>query len=110
MIRRRTTTAGILLIGLSIASASAAAVPTLLTEQGQLLDASGNPVTGSINVTFTIYDQPTGGTSLWTETQSISLDQGFFSAILGEATPIPPSIFDGSPRYLGVAVGTDAEM
>src|SRR6185312_14706689 len=33
-----------------------------------------------------------------------------FSAILGEATAIPPSIFDGSPRYLGVTVGNDSEM
>src|SRR5439155_18765986 len=27
-----------------------------------------------------------------------------------EATAIPASVFDGSPRYLGVTVGTDPEM
>jgi hypothetical protein len=106
---RRATGAGILMLALSGGSAMAG-VPQLLTEQGRLLDGTGVPVSGSINVTFTVYDAPTSGTTLWTETQTITLDSGYFSAILGETTPLPATVFDGSTRYLGVTVGTDTEM
>jgi len=104
---------------LSVASAAAtllaaagasAAVPGTLTEQGRLLDSSGNPATGSVSITFAIYDAASNGTSLWTETQNVTLDSGYFSVRLGETTAIPTSVFDGSTRYLGVKVGTDAEM
>jgi hypothetical protein len=99
------------LLGTVLAAATAsAAVPSFLTEQGRLLDASGNPATGTVSITFAIYDSLAGGTALWTETQSISLDEGYFSARLGESTPIPASAFGGAPRYLGVKVGSDAEM
>jgi len=94
---------------LAAASASSA-VPGTLTEQGRLLDSSGNPATGSVSITFAIYDAASNGTSLWTETQNVTLDSGYFSVRLGETTAIPTSVFDGSTRYLGVKVGTDAEM
>lgn len=108
---------GALLAGIAASSISAyAAVPSTLTEQGRLLDQNSAPVAGTVSITFTIYDDPTATSSgdvLWTETQSVQLDDGFFSTGLGEDTknPINPTIFSGSkPRYLGVKVGTDAEM
>src|SRR5580692_3061130 len=109
---RRATGAAIVLAMLSAGSAMAA-VPQQLTEQGQLLDSSGNPVAGSISITFALYASPTGGTpatALWSEAQSITLDDGFFSAILAQSTAFPPNLFTGAPLYLGVTVGTDPEM
>lgn len=94
---------------LAAASASSA-VPGQLTEQGRLLDTAGAPATGSVSIVFAVYDAATGGTALWTETQNITLDDGYFSARLGEVTPIPASVFDGATKYLGVKVGSDAEM
>jgi hypothetical protein len=94
---------------LAAASASSA-VPGTLTEQGRLLDTAGAPATGSVSIVFTIYDAATGGASLWTETQNVTLDDGYFSARLGEVTAIPSTVFSGATRYLGVKVGTDAEM
>lgn len=94
---------------LAAASASSA-VPGQLTEQGRLLDTSGVPATGSVSIVFALYDGATGGTALWTETQNITLDDGYFSARLGDATAIPASVFSGATRYLGVKVGADAEM
>src|ERR1700722_9525877 len=92
-----------------------AAVPTFLTEQGRLFDNMGNPSTGTVSLTFNAYTSATGGTSLWTEVQSIPLDSGYFSAILGEVTPLPAGFFEaqaaaGSTVYLGITVNTDAEM
>ena len=106
---RRTAGAALIVAALSTGSALAA-VPQFLTEQGQLVDQNGVPVPGSISITFAIYGAPTGGTALWSEGQSVTLDDGFFSAVLGETTAIPANIFTGAPLYLGVTVGTDPEM
>jgi hypothetical protein len=94
----------------SVSAFAASSVPATLTQQGRILDASGMPVVSKLKFVFTVYDAATGGTSLWTETQNITLDDGYFSAELGSVTPIPDGVFDGSVRYLGVTVGSDAEM
>ena len=107
---RRLGILGISAAALITASAASAAVPSTLTQQGRLFDSSGAPVAGSVSIVFTIYDSASGGTALWTETQTVTLDEGYFSARLGESTPIPSGVFDGSTRYLGVTVGTDPEM
>jgi len=100
----------IALVALGFAANAQAAVPGLLAEEGQLTTASGNPITGAVNVTFSLYAAPTGGSPLWTETQSVQVTAGYFSVLLGSSTAIPASAFDGSVRYLGVKVDADAEM
>ncbi|HEY2516920.1 MAG TPA: collagen-like protein, partial [Polyangiaceae bacterium] len=108
---RRATGAVFVLAALSAATSAMAAVPQLLTEQGQLLDSNGNPVAGDITIVFTVYDGPNASANvLWAETQTITLDDGYFSAILGETTTIPASVFDGNPKYLGVKINADPEM
>jgi hypothetical protein len=95
---------------LALGGSARAAVPGL-TEQGRLLDHGGAPVNSTLAFVFTLYDAATGGTSLWTETQSaVVVSDGYFSVPLGSVTPIPATVFDGSVRYLGVAVGGDSEM
>src|SRR5580704_9547077 len=68
-------------------------VPGTMTQQGLLLDANNNPITSQQTFVFTIYDGPgTNGQTanvLWTETQNITLDGGYFSTQLGSVTPIP---------------------
>lgn len=101
-----------LAITAALATTVGAAVPGTLTQQGRLIDkATGKPVTGAKDFTFSIYNAATGGTALWTETQSLTLDDGYFSTPLGATTPFPAGLFDGSgPRFLGVKIGTDAEL
>jgi hypothetical protein len=108
------------ILGSSIAviastTAVAVAVPPYLSEQGRLFDTAGDPVAdATIPITFSIYASATGGSPLWTETQMILTDDGYFSAVLGDTsnggTAIPNTLFNGSTRYLGVRVGTDPEM
>jgi hypothetical protein len=100
----------VLLGALAFATPSAAAVPNFLSQQGRLLDDAGEPVAGSVTFTFSIYASATATVPLWTEDQSITLDVGYFSAVLGSVTPIPPVLFDGAPKFLGVKVNTDPEM
>ena len=76
-----------------VGATAKAAVPSTLTQQGLLLNASNQPVTGSQTFVFTIYDAVTAGNVLWTETQSITLDGGYFSTQLGSVTAIPTTVF-----------------
>jgi hypothetical protein len=86
-------------------------VPQMINYQGTLTDASGNPVNGNKNMTFRIYDVANGGTALWTETQNnVPVENGVFNVLLGSATPIPFSVFNGPTKYLGVTVAPDPEM
>ncbi len=95
------------------APARAAAVPPLLTEQGRLLDKTSTPISGSATITFAIYTDPVLGTPTtapWSETQTITADNGFFSAELGTKSPLNPAMFTGAALYLGLTVNNDAEM
>ncbi len=92
-------------------------IPQLINYNGTLTDASGNPVPdGNYDVTFTIYDAPTGSNVLWTEvwnatTTKVIVADGTFNAMLGAHTPIPTSFFADHPvAYLGVKVENDSEM
>ena len=80
-----------------------------------MLDADGNPVTSEVAITFTIYDDPMAseaGNILWSEVLNIQLDDGYFSARIGEDADnaFPADLWDGSVRYLGITIGTDAEL
>ncbi|MDP2867124.1 MAG: hypothetical protein Q8O90_12865, partial [Elusimicrobiota bacterium] len=90
--------------------ALAGAAPALINYQGRLVDANGNPLSGTYSLTFKIYSVASGGAVDWTETQSLSLDNGIFNASLGAVTSLAPSVFSTDARYLGVTVGADAEM
>ena len=95
------------------ASAVPANIPQTLTQQGRLLASDGTPVDGvQLTFTFSLYTTSAAGTAIWTENQSITPDNGYFSAKLGDVTAFTSDIFDGSQGtlYLGIKIGTDAEM
>jgi len=86
-------------------------VPAELTFQGYLASAGGDPITGPVDLEFRIYDQESGGTALWSESHpSLAASNGLFTALLGSATPFPADLFDGSARYLAIAVDGGDEM
>lgn len=89
---------------------SYAAVPGLISYQGQLNDGNGVPVNSTVSFVFSIYDVPTGGTTLWTENQTISVSNGAFNVQLGAVVTLPASIFAKDALYLGIKVGADQEM
>ena len=80
-------------------------VPTVVNYQGLLTDTAGVPIDTTSNVTFRIYDAPTIGTLIWTETQSVTAIDGIFTVLLGAVTPIDATIIDGVNRYLEVQLG-----
>lgn len=81
---------------------------TLLSYQGQLLDANGDPIDGSIEMSFSFYTQETEGTPFWTEThsdtQAVEVVDGLFHVLLGSITLIDPLDLQGDV-YLELTVG-----
>jgi hypothetical protein len=88
------------------------AAPNFMVEQGRVLDANGAPINGLVTFQFMIHTQPTaaGDMIVWSEAQNVTLDDGYFSARLGETTALDPKEFDGKELYLGVSVNGDPEM
>jgi hypothetical protein len=83
----------------------------VLSFQGRLCTTDGEPLPdGPYIVQFAMYEAQTGGTALWTESQSVTQVGGVFVAYLGSATPFPADLFAGGDRWLGIKVGDDAEM
>lgn len=87
-----------------------ASIPGQINYQGVLKDSAGNPLTGTYTMTFALYDTASGGSAIWSETQSVSVEAGLYNIQLGSNTALSSSVFDGSTKYLGVKVGADAEM
>ncbi|PWB76084.1 hypothetical protein C3F09_01185 [candidate division GN15 bacterium] len=86
--------------------AKGTASPQLIDYQGFLKNSGGNPVTGTVNITFTIYTASSGGSSKWSETQNnVSVVGGLFNVTLGTSTAIPDTVFNQSDRWLAVSIG-----
>ncbi|MER3330082.1 MAG: hypothetical protein RIF34_10930, partial [Candidatus Kapaibacterium sp.] len=61
-----------------------AQIPQTMNYQGRLEDNNGDPVSdGNYSIVFTIYDAATNGNSLWTETRTVTTEDGFFNLTLG---------------------------
>ena len=63
--------------------ASAFAVPVQMTQQGRLLDVDGKGLTGSHELTFTIFDDANNGYEQWTEIKTVQFDNGYYAVVLG---------------------------
>jgi hypothetical protein len=90
----------------SLAGLGLAGIPKMINYQGMLTDNSGTPLTGSYNLTFKIWTDTTGGSSLWTETQNgVQVQNGLFNVILGRVATLNLP-FD-QQYWLEVAVGAE---
>ncbi len=90
-----------------------AAINPQINFQGKLTNPDGTNVTdGTYSIVFSIYTVASGGTAVWTETQnSVTVSSGIFQVSLGSVTALPGSVnFASSSLYLGIKVGSDAEM
>lgn len=100
-----------ILSGLGVFDGARAQAPATITYQGRLTDPSGAPIAAASSVVFSIYAGSSGGSALWTETIAVDPDaEGIFATVLGATTPLNATVFSGAERFLGIKVGTDAEM
>ncbi|MHB0995518.1 MAG: hypothetical protein ACYC2I_04015, partial [Elusimicrobiales bacterium] len=85
----------------------AAAAPNLINYQGRLVDNNGNPMSGTKTVVFRICDSLAASCAspLWTDSYSVTLENGIFSVKLGSgATPLTSSVYSADDRYLEIVV------
>jgi len=85
---------------------SATVLPNVIRFSGVLTDADHAPRSGTIGVTFALYQDEQGGSPLWLETQNVVADSsGHYSALLGvtKSHGIPADLFtSGEARWLGI--------
>ncbi len=85
----------------------AAAVDNRIPIQGRLTDSAGNPLNGNYSITASIYDVSSGGTALCSDTDTVAVNNGLFTMNVDNCTS---DDIDGRQLYLGIRVGSDAEM
>ena len=81
------------------------AVDRVFQINGVYRPTDGKAAAAAESVTFSIYAEATGGTPIWQETQSVTVDsQGRYSALLGVTTDgLPVDLFaSAEPRWLGL--------
>ena len=103
----------ILAMLLHICIGQANAIPQQFTQQGRIIDNSGNPIAGVHDLTFRLYDTKIGGTPFWSESITVSFINGYFAAILGADTnnnPLDSNILSLYPLYLEVQVDSDVPL
>jgi len=88
-------------------------VPRLINITGAFRPADGQPPAAVETVTLAIYADEQGGTPLWQETQTVTLDdRGRYSLLLGATSGgIPPEIFGSTaPHWLGTRFERPGEV
>ncbi|MDB6028198.1 MAG: hypothetical protein JWM68_4421, partial [Verrucomicrobiales bacterium] len=64
--------------------------PDRLTYQGYLVDGNGSALATNApknyDVVFRIYDSQSAGVLKWSEQQTLTVDKGYFSVLLGEGS------------------------
>jgi len=91
------------------AATALAAVPGQINYQGYLTDPVGDPVTGTLDMEFTIWDADAGGSLLWTETwdtgtSQVDVTDGYFTVLLGSYTDFLTLFEEYSDLWLQVQV------
>lgn len=91
-----------------------AEVPQRTSYQGYLTDNSNNPLNGSYDLTFKIYDDSIGSNILYEETHTgVPVVEGLFSVLIGGLSFVGPYddyLFAEPDRFLGIQVGADPEL
>lgn len=98
-----------ILVGLLIISSSILAVPIELAHQGRLLDSQSQPVNGSYDITYRLFETSSSTQVLWQETQLVNVADGLFSVILGTSVPLDFSVIGYNPDslWLEIQIGAD---
>lgn len=95
-----------------LSAVSMADPPQTIGYQGRLLSSSGEPVSGTLSITFRIFDSAEGGNELWSETHSsVNVDEGYFDVTLGEVFSYPfEDLKDEPALFLEIQVGSDQPL
>ncbi len=80
-------------------------IPHEINYQGMLTDDEDNPLNGSYDILFKIYNHPSSGSMLWDELQEdVSVEEGLFNVVLGSVDPIVLSFYEVDQYWLDITV------
>jgi hypothetical protein len=100
-----------LVMMLACAATAHAQIPRTISFQGVLADATGEFVPDGVHrLTVRIYDSPSAASAIFSETHDAIVVRGVFNVIIGSQTPIPATLSFDRAYFLGVSVGSDAEL
>lgn len=68
---------------LSIAFAAGCGLTPQFSYQGKLTDANGTPLNGTFTITFKLFDASSAGTEIYTQTKSVTVNDGLFEVEIG---------------------------
>lgn len=92
---------------LIMAIAVSASVPHYISYQGRLTDAVGDPVNGSYELTFALYEAEETQVSVWSEVQTVQVVDGLFDVLLGSVQALDADLFKGGmTMWMTVVSGT----
>ncbi len=100
----------LVLLSLLVCNISFAAIPRYLSVQAKVTDSEGVLLDESYAVTFRVYSAVTGGTALWSETQTIAISEGILDAVIGTTTAFPSAMTFNTDYWLSIDVNSDGEM
>ena len=93
------------------ASSLFAQIPRTISYEGVLTDTSGSPKPdGSYTFTFSLYENASGGSAIWSEVKTLNVKKGLFSTALGDQTIFPDSVKFDKPYWLGIKVANEPEL
>lgn len=85
--------------------------PAVLPLQGFLTDGAGTPIDGDISLRINLYDSEVATTDIFTETQTVMVDEGHFVVYVGDVTTLDLAIFrDNSEVWVGLAIDGGTEL
>ncbi len=84
-------------------------IPTEMNYQGYLISVfDTSAVNDTLNMTFELFTQETGGTSFWSENHSaVIVSKGLFNLLLGSITSLNITYFSGDPLWLQTTVESE---
>jgi trimeric autotransporter adhesin len=88
-----------------------AQAPRTISFQGVLADQNGTLIQdGNHQLKLILYPSASGGSAVFSETQTVAVVKGLFNAIIGSVTPLPASLAFDKAYFLGVTVDNGAEL
>jgi len=100
---------GITAIIIIMAAVTMINAQVLMNYQGRLTGLDGQPVADdSYTITFSLWDDSTGGTQVWMETHSaVQTNDGMFTVVLGSDSTLYESVFENEPIFLQIMIAPD---
>ncbi len=98
-----------LCLALIVARPALAEEGPFVTYTGELIDDQGRPLTGVFPITINLYDTADATAPRWSDGRWVSIVDGSYTVVLGEAAPLPAELL-GRSLSIGVNIGRTGEI